>query len=436
MTVEQRPPSPRRQIVAWAFYDWANSAFATTIMAGFFPLFFKQYASADVEATVSTFRLGLANTCAGLVVALLAPALGAIADRGGSRKRFLIAFAVFGAALTAALATVGHGDWQRAWMFYVGATIGFIGANVFYDSLIVDVAPPGRYERVSALGFGLGYLGGGLLFTLDVAMTLRPRAFGLADTGEAVRWSFLTVAAWWLVFSLPLLAWVRERPLVHRERSFDAVVAGLRQLRGTFRELRTLRTVLLFLIAYWLYIDGVDTIITMAVDYGLSIGLPQSALITALLITQFVGFPAAIAFGVIGTRIGPRNAILIGIAVYILITVWATQMTQARDFYMLAVVVGLVQGGVQSLSRALYAQLIPPEKSGEFFGFYNMMGKFAAVLGPMLVGWTALISGSSRYAVLAIAILFVAGGLVLLRVKVPPQPAAAGRAGAVPAERS
>jgi len=307
---------------------------------------------------------------------------------------------------------------------------------VFYDSLIVDVAPPGRYERVSALGFGLGYLGGGLLFTLDVAMTLRPRAFGLADTGEAVRWSFLTVAAWWLVFSLPLLAWVRERPRVHRERSFDAVVAGLRQLRATFRELRTLRTVALFLIAYWLYIDGVDTIITMAVDYGLSIGLPQSALITALLITQFVGFPAAIAFGVIGTRIGPRNAILIGIAVYILITVWATQMTQARDFYMLAVVVGLVQGGVQSLSRALYAQLIPPEKSGEFFGFYNMMGKFAAVLGPMLVGWTALISGSSRYAVLAIAILFVAGGLVLLRVKVPPQPAAAGRAGAVPAERS
>jgi UMF1 family MFS transporter len=431
----QQLTTPRRAIVAWAFYDWANSAYATTIMAGFFPLFFKQYASANVEATVSTFRLGLANTCAGLIIALLAPALGAIADRGGSRKRFLIAFAVLGAALTAGLATVGHGEWQRAWALYVGATIGFIGANVFYDSLIIDVAPPGRYERVSAFGFGLGYLGGGLLFTLNVAMTLRPRAFGLADTGDAVHWSFLTVAAWWLVFSLPLLVWVRERPLVHRERSIDAVAAGLRQLVATFHELRALRTVALFLVAYWLYIDGVDTIITMAVDYGLSIGLPQSSLITALLITQFVGFPAAIAFGFIGTRIGPRNAILIGIAVYILLTVGATQMAQARDFYVLAVVVGLVQGGVQSLSRALFAQLIPPEKSGEFFGFYNMMGKFAAVIGPLLVGWTALATGNSRYAVLAIAVLFVAGGAVLLRVNVAPAQAGSSRAAPVP-ERS
>jgi len=320
-------------------------------------------------------------------------------------------------------------------VLYVGATIGFIGANVFYDSLIIDVAPPGRYERVSAFGFGLGYLGGGLLFTLNVAMTLRPHVFGLTDTGDAVHWSFLTVAAWWLVFSLPLLVWVRERPLVHRERSVDAVAAGLRQLVATFHELRALRTVALFLVAYWLYIDGVDTIITMAVDYGLSIGLPQSSLITALLITQFVGFPAAIAFGFIGTRIGPRNAILIGIAVYIVLTVGATQMAQARDFYVLAVVVGLVQGGVQSLSRALFAQLIPPEKSGEFFGFYNMMGKFAAVLGPLLVGWTALVTGNSRYAVLAIAVLFVAGGALLLRLNVAPARAGSSRAAPTP-ERS
>jgi UMF1 family MFS transporter len=428
----QEPSTSRRAIVAWAFYDWANSAYATTIMAGFFPLFFKQYASANVEATVSTLRLGLANTCAGFIVALLAPVLGAIADRGGSRKRFLLAFMLLGAALTAGLATVGHGEWQRAWICFVGATIGFIGANVFYDSLIIDVAPPGRYERVSALGFGLGYLGGGLLFTLNVAMTLSPRTFGLVDTGDAVRWSFVTVAVWWVVFTLPLLAWVRERPLVHRERSVDAIAAGLRQLVATFRELRALRTVALFLVAYWLYIDGVDTIITMAVDYGLSIGLPQSALITALLITQFVGFPAAIAFGFIGTRIGPRNAILIGIAVYIFLTVGATQMAQARDFYVLAIVVGLVQGGVQSLSRALYAQLIPPEKSGEFFGFYNMMGKFAAVLGPLLVGWTAVATGSSRYAVLAIAVLFIVGGAVLLRVNVPPVHAGSSGVGALP----
>jgi UMF1 family MFS transporter len=410
------PAASRRSIIAWAFYDWANSAYATTVMAGFFPIFFKQYSSADAPATVSTFRLGLANTCAGFIVALLAPVLGAIADRGGSRKRFLATFAVLGAALTAALATLEQGDWQRAWLCYVGATIGFIGANVFYDSLIIDVAPRELYDRVSGLGFGLGYLGGGLLFTLNVTMTLHPEWLRLAGAGEAVRWSFVSVALWWLAFTIPLLVWVRERPLTHRESSLAAIGAGLRQLIDTLRELRKLRVVALFLAAYWLYIDGVDTIITMAVDYGLSLGLPQTALITALLITQFVGFPAALAFGVIGERFGSRVGILIGIAVYIFITVWATRLEQARDFYVLAVVVGLVQGGVQSLSRSLYAQLIPPDKSGEFFGFYNMMGKFAAVLGPLLVGWTALITGSNRYAVLAIAILFVAGGALLLRV--------------------
>jgi len=417
MTPEQAaPPSRRRQIVAWAFYDWANSAYATTVMAGFFPIFFKTYANANVEATVSTLRLGFANTSAGFIVALLAPVLGAIADRGGSRKRFLLAFAIVGATFTALLWTLEQGDWQRAWLLYVGATIGFIGANVFYDSLIIDVAPPGQYDRVSALGFGLGYLGGGLLFTLDVAMTLHPEWFGLANVGAAVRWSFVTVAVWWLLFTLPLLRWVVERPVLERQGSLEAIAAGFRQLYATFLELRALRTVAIFLAAYWLYIDGVDTVITMAVDYGLSIGLPQTALITALLITQFVGFPAAIGFGLIGDRFGSRTGILIGIVVYVLITAFATQMTQARDFYVLAVVVGLVQGGVQSLSRSLYAQIIPPEKSGEFFGFYNMMGKFAAVLGPMLVGWTALYTGSSRYAVLSIVVLFIAGGVLLTRV--------------------
>jgi UMF1 family MFS transporter len=418
--------SRRRSVCAWALYDWANSAYATTVMAGFFPLYFKQYASAGAEATVSTFRLGLANTSAGLVVALLAPALGAIADRGGSRKRFLAAFAVLGAVMTAALSTLEQGGWQRAWLLYAWATIGFIGANVFYDSLLVDVAEPARYDRVSALGFGLGYLGGGLLFTLCVAMTLRPAAFGLADAGAAVRWSFLAVALWWLAFSAPLFAWVRERPVAHGESMVRALAAGLRQLAETFRELRALRNVAAFLLAYWLYIDGVDTIITMAVDYGLSLGLPQTALITALLITQFVGFPAALAFGLLAERIGTRRGILIGIAVYALITFWATRIDEARDFYALAIAVGLVQGGVQSLSRSLYAQLIPPDKSGEFFGFYNMMGKFAAVLGPALVGWTALATGSSRIGILSILVLFVAGGLVLLRVDVRRPPAPSG----------
>jgi UMF1 family MFS transporter len=411
-------PGSRRGIVSWAFYDWANSAFATTVMAGFFPIWFKQYASGGVEAAVSTFRLGLANTTAGLVVALMAPVLGAIADRGGSRKRFLVAFAILGATLTAALAGIEQGDWQRAWMFYVAAAVGFIGANVFYDSLIVDVARPDQYDRVSALGFGMGYLGGGLLFALNVTMTLKPEAFGLGGALDAVRVSLAGVGLWWLLFTLPLILWVRERS-VPREPIAAVVRGGLRQLAETFREIRALRGVVVFLGAYWLYIDGVDTIIAMAVDYGLSLGLPQEALITALLITQFVGFPAAVAFGFIGERIGTRTGILIGICVYVGITLWATRMDEARDFYVLAVIVGLVQGGVQSLSRSLYAQLIPPDKSGEFFGFYNMMGKFAAVLGPVLVGWTTLATGSNRIGVLSIVVLFVLGGLLLLRVPVP-----------------
>jgi UMF1 family MFS transporter len=251
-------------------------------MAGFFPIFFKQYSNADVPQVVSTFRLGTAATTAGFVVAFLAPVLGAIADRGSSRKRFLFAFALLGATLTASLATLEQGDWQRAWLFYVVATIGFFGANVFYDSLIIDVAPRELYDRVSGLGFGLGYLGGGLLFTLNVLLTLHPEWFGLSDPGEAVRWSFVMVALWWIAFSVPLLVWVRERPTTQRESSFAAIRAGLRQLAETLRELRALRTVALFLAAYWLYIDGVDTIIVMAVDYGLALGLPQKSLITAL----------------------------------------------------------------------------------------------------------------------------------------------------------
>ena len=414
------PPASRRSIIAWALYDWANSAYATTVMAGFFPIFFKQYSNVDTPIPLSTWRLSFANTTAGLVVALLAPVLGAIADRGGSRKRFLMGFALGGAALTASLATLERGDWLGAWLLFVGATIGFIGANVFYDSLIVDVAPATQYDRVSGLGYGLGYLGGGLLFTVNVMLTLRPEWFGLADASTAVRVSFVTVAFWWLTFSLPLCIWVREHPPARPESSIKAIGAGLRQLKATFHELRTLRVVALFLAAYWLYIDGVDTIIAMATDYGLSIGLPSQSLIAALLITQFVGFPAAIVFGLLGARYGSRGAILFGIVVYVLITVGATQMDKARDFYVLAVCVGLVQGGVQSLSRSLYAQLIPPDKSGEFFGFYNMMGKFATVIGPQLVGWTALLTGSNRYAILSVTILFVAGGLLLVRVKAPP----------------
>jgi MFS transporter, UMF1 family len=412
--------SERRQILSWAFYDWANSAFATTVLAGFFPLFFKQYWSAGQAATTSTFHLGLANSASSLVILLLAPTLGAIADRGGARKRLLACFMILGVLATAGLYLVGKGMWFEAALLFVLGAIGFSGSIVFYDSLLVDVARPRDYDRVSALGYGLGYLGGGLLFAVNVLMTLKPQWFGLADAAAAVRLSFLTVAVWWLLFSLPLFLNVREQvPPGGPVGWWHAVRGGLRQLADTFAEIRKLRVVLLFLCAYWLYIDGVDTIIRMAVDYGMALGFEPTSLIVALLIVQFVGFPAAIAFGWLGGAIGTKRALLLGIAVYMGVTVWGYFLENERQFYLMAITIGLVQGGVQSLSRSYYARLIPPGKSGEFFGFYNMLGKFAAIIGPLLVGWTAILTGSSRLSILAVLLLFVSGAWLLWKVPEP-----------------
>ncbi|MDD9934999.1 MAG: MFS transporter [Myxococcales bacterium] len=408
----------RRQVVAWALYDWGNSAFATTVMAGFFPIFFKDYWSADADPSESTFKLGVANSLASILVALSAPLLGAIADRGAIKKRMLASFATLGIAMTLGLYFIGKGDWASATLLYVAATVGFSGSIVFYDSLIVAVAAPDESDRVSALGYALGYLGGGLLFSVNVAMTLKPALFGLSDESEAVRVSFVLVALWWALFTLPLLLRVPEPPRAKpRERS--PLVEGFAQLVATLRRVRSMRQVWLFLLAYWLYIDGVDTIIRMAVDYGKSLGFATTSLIIALLITQFVGFPAALAFGRLGQRIGTRRGILIGIAVYIGVTVYGYFMDSEREFYALAVVIGLVQGGVQALSRSLYSRLIPPDEAAEFFGFYNMLGKLAAIIGPTLMGWVSLQTGNPRLSILSIAVLFIAGGALLIGVREP-----------------
>jgi UMF1 family MFS transporter len=409
------PQKNKKQILAWSLYDWGNSAFATTVMAGFFPVFFKQYWSAGVERSESTFYLGVANSVASLIIVLLAPLLGAIADRVSHRKRFLIFFAFLGVCMTALLPLVAMGEWQWAVLFYVMATIGFSGSVTFYDSLIVFITEPAHYDQVSALGFAMGYLGGGLLFALNVWMTLSPELFGLADAAEAVQLSFVLVALWWALFTVPLALWVTE-PEGRGPGSVAAIRGGLAQLRDTFREVRALRVVFLFLLGYWCYIDGVDTIVRMAVDYGLSLGFSSDSLIVALLITQFVGFPAAIAFGWLGKRIGPKRGIYIAIAVYTVIVVWASRMDSELEFYGMAIVIGLVQGGIQSLSRSLYARIIPPDKSAEFFGFYNMLGKFAAVLGPVMVGWVGMASGSPRIGILTLLLLFGLGAFFLSRV--------------------
>ena len=411
------PGADRRGVVSWALYDWANSAFATVMMAGFFPIFFRDVWSAGEASPSITFRLGLANSIASLVIVALGPVLGAIADSGSRRKRFLMAFMALGVTTTGALTWVAMGRWQLALVLFVLSTVGFLGANVFYDALIVSVTSEDRYDVVSALGYAFGYLGGGVLFAVCVAMTLWPARFGLGGVEQAVRLSFLLTAMWWAVFSIPLFVAVREQGSAVRTSLGSAVRGGLSQLATTFREVRRLKTVVLFLLAYWLYIDGVDTIIRMAVDYGMALGFGRNGLILALLITQFVGFPAAIAFGRIGTRLGAKTGILIGIGVYVAVTVWAFFMDSTWEFYALAVTIGLVQGGVQALSRSFYARLIPPEKSAEFFGFYNMLGKFAAVIGPALMGWVGVLTGNPRLAILSILVLFVGGGVLLVSVK-------------------
>ncbi len=408
--------SRTRRTLSWALYDWGNSAFATTVLAGFFPLFFKQYWDASPEVTLSTFRLGAANSLASLLVVALAPILGAIADAAGAKKRFLLFFAAMGIVMTGALYFVAAGQWAAALALYVLGLIGFSGGNVFYDALLPEIATERRLHFVSGLGFAFGYLGGGILFACNVAMTLWPSSFGLADATEAIRWSFVSVAVWWAVFSIPVFLFVDERQPALAAGRPGAVQAGFRQLASTFREIRQLRTVFLFLAGYWLYIDGVDTIVRMAVDYGLSLGFDGNSLVVALLITQFVGFPCALAFGKLGERIGAKSGIFIGLAVYIAVTFWGFFMDRVEEFYVLAVAIGLVQGGVQSLSRSLYAQIIPGDRSAEFFGFYNMLGKFAAVLGPALMGWVGLMFGNPRYAILAVVVLFVAGAALLAMV--------------------
>jgi len=321
---------------------------------------------------------------------------------------------VLGAASTAGLALVGQGQWLVAVALYLAASLGFWGGIVFNDSLLLHVAEPDEYDLVSGYGYAMGYLGGGLLFAVNVAMTLKPALFGLADASAAVRASFVMAGIWWLVFALPCVLWVRERESGPRVAPLAAVRQGLAELRGTLRAIRRYKPILWFLAAYWLYIDGVNTVIKMAVDYGLSLGFEASNLVAALLLTQFVAFPAALAFGWLGRRIGARRGIFLALAVYAAATCYAYFIRDVSDFFVLAVVVGLVQGGVQSLSRSYFGRLVPEGKSSEFFGFYNMMGKFAAVLGPLLTGIVARITGDSRLSILSILILFVAGGTLLV----------------------
>jgi UMF1 family MFS transporter len=381
-----------KRTMSWAMYDWANSAYATIVMAVFFQLLFSSYWFTEPGGN-STTPLGIANAVGSLVVVILAPILGAIADRGGLKKHFLFFFTIVGVLFTCALYYVHAGDWMLALTIFVLGGIGFSGANVFYDAMLVDVTSEDKFDIISSAGYGLGYLGGGLALVISILFYAKKDWFGFVSDEQAKLASFILTGIWWALFSLPLLFGVKEKRTRHEES-----------------------VVFLFLAAYWLYIDGVDTIMRMAADYGKRLGFADTDLILALLITQFVGFPAAILYGKFGEKFGTKYALLLAVAVYIGVTVYGYAMDNVRDFYILAITVGLVQGGIQSLSRSMYARIIPKNKSAEFFGFYNMLGKLAAVLGPLLMAIVSEMTGSARLAILSVIVLFVIGGGLLLFV--------------------
>ena len=402
---------------SWALYDWANSAFATTVMAGFFPIFFKSYWASDLSDAESTFAIGSVNSLVGLIIAFSAPILGAFADAGESKRKFLFSFGLLGIITTGYLFFIPDSSWQLAIVFYGLGVIGFSGANVFYDSLLVTVSKEEERNRTSALGFSLGYLGGGILFLINVIMYLYPSWFGLKNQIDAVLWSFMLVALWWFIFSLPIYLNVKEPIQSSSSKSINRIVKeAFSSLLNTARSIKEYKSAVIFLLAYFLYMDGVDTIIRMATSYGSDIGLSATSMIQALLLTQFVGFPATLVFGYYADKFGYKYSLSFAIIVYIFVVLFSSQMDTAMEFYVVACVVGLVQGGVQAISRSFFSTLIPTNKAAEFFGFYNFIGKSSVFIGPFMVSGIALVSGSPSYGILSLLILFIPGLILLWMV--------------------
>ena len=409
----------KKIVNAWCMYDWANSAFATTIMAAVLPTFYSSVASVNLEANVATAYWGYTTSIAMLIVAVSAPILGAMADYTASKRRFLAGFAILGIVFTCLLVLVSTGDWLLCAALYILGSIGFSGANVFYDSLLPHVAKPEEIDQVSTKGYALGYLGGGLLLAVNIAMIMFWDILGFPSQELATRWTFVTVGIWWAIFSIPIFRHVPEPEVgaqVPREERISPVVAGVRRVVNTFRDIKKYRQLFKFIVAFWLYNDGIGTIIKMATIYGTEIGIGQTDLIGALLLTQFVGIPFSFAFGSLAKRIGSKRSIYLGLGVYTLISVWGYFMHSALEFWLLAGLVGLVQGGSQALSRSLFGSMCPKAKTGEFFGFYDVSSKFAGIAGPFLFAVVGQLTGSSRLSIVSLIVFFIGGALLLTRV--------------------
>lgn len=413
----------RPALRAWAMYDWANSAFITIVVTAIFPSYYIKVANAsDVvnDPAIATGRLALTTTLALSLVAVLAPILGAIADAAPVKKKFLAFFMGLGVLSTAGMYSLGTDQWILASVLFALGNIGAMGSFVFYDSLLPHIASSEEVDRVSTAGYALGYVGGGIVLIGAIVLIENPGMLGLADAEVASRVSFVAVALWWLAFSIPLFRHVPEPAIMRKARAPGRSLVGnaFGSLRQTARDLRRYKQAMIFLIAFLIYNDGVGTIIKFAVIYGEEIGLDTAAMIKAILLVQFVGIPCTFLFGQVAGKLSAKTSIYIGLVVYAGVSVLGFFMTTATHFFMLAALVGLVQGGVQALSRSLFATLVPRHKSSEFFGLFAVFEKFAGILGPLLFAAVIAIAGSSRPAILAIIGFFAVGGLLLTRVDV------------------
>jgi len=426
----------RPELRAWALYDWANSPFITVVITAVFPIFFAKVAAAGMSESDATSRFAIASSISLALIALLSPVLGAIADHAPIKKRFLGTFMAIGALATAAMALIATGDWVLALVLFGIGQIGATGSFVFYDSLLPHVARDDEVDRVSTAGYALGYIGGGLVLALILFAVLKPTALGLPDSGAATRAGFVLVAVWWIAFSLPLFRRVPEPPIATggqpRPRGAALVRASFAGLRVTFRELRRFRQATLFMFAFLVFNDGIGTIIKLAAVYGNEIGLPQNTMIVAILLTQFIGIPFTFLFGQMAGRLGTRRSIFLGLAVYGVVSFLGYFMDSAAHFYALAILVGLVQGGVQALSRSLFASMIPRARSSEMFALFGVFEKFAGIFGPAVFAIIKALTGSSRNGILSVLAFFVVGALLLSLVNVEEGRRAARAADAEP----
>jgi UMF1 family MFS transporter len=399
-------------------YDWANSAFAVVILTAIFPVYYRSLALAGGAAPeTATAYWAYTTSLSLLLVAVIGPVAGAAADILGAKKRFLAVALWLGVLGTASLALVGPGEYRFASLLFALANLGFAGGNIFYEALLPQVARADDLDRVSARGYALGYLGGGLLL-VDALWLYRPAWFGMADRGVALQACFISVAGWWLIFAVPLFRTVMEPKVRDRPRLSFACADSLERLRQTFSEIRRYRELTLFLMAFWLYNDGIGTIMKLAAAYGDEIGVGHNDMIGALILTQFIGFPCSIGFGALAQRWSAKRAIYFGLAVYGAISVAGFFVRSAADFYALAIMVGLVQGGTQALSRSLFAAMVPKTHSAEFFGFFSTGEKVAGIIGPAIFGLVGQLTGSSRWGIASIIVLFASGALLLRRVDV------------------